>query len=187
MNVPKSGSKWFWITNPIYGFYLIYCWYLKSCTQNRVSGIFTHCKEVKQLERWTRFSCKPGGWRLFLGRFWSGFYKINLHVRKFLHGEFRINGMRDGFSFFWYRVEVGLCRFNGVGPFVHETFYNNLLSYPFRRRPTQPVNIKAQVRNPILLKGLWSSRSAALYWRSWKWRMRNLSKNSTVQIKPVFP
>jgi hypothetical protein len=58
MNVPKSGSKVFWITNQFYGFYLISRWYLKSFEQNFLSGMFTHCKEVKQREQSTRISYK---------------------------------------------------------------------------------------------------------------------------------
>jgi hypothetical protein len=56
--VPKSGSKGFWITNQIYGLYLIRRWYLKYFEINFLSGIFTHCKEVKQREQSTRISYK---------------------------------------------------------------------------------------------------------------------------------
>jgi len=51
MNVPNSGSKEFYINNQFYYLYLTSRWHLKSFEQNFLSGMFTHCKEVKQRDQ----------------------------------------------------------------------------------------------------------------------------------------
>ena len=64
--------------------------------------------------------------------------------------------MRDGVSFLWDRVEADLCRFSGVGPFVHDPLYNNLLPKEHRIRVKDnglnPLILKLKFRNPILQK-----------------------------------